>query len=191
MSDEDRFTELCRRYQHRVAGYALRRTGNAADAADITADVFLAAWRHIADVPDEDAALPWLFSTARRTLANHRRGDRRRSRLTTRLAQQLPEPAGTVERELPDLRAARDAFGSLSEPDRELLTLIGWEGLEHGRVAATLGCSRAALRVRLHRARRRFAAALAARGIDPTGMATDAQTPQGWAKEHATKERPA
>ncbi|RFU38840.1 sigma-70 family RNA polymerase sigma factor, partial [Actinomadura logoneensis] len=52
------------------------------------------------------------------------------------------------------------ALRSLPEADRELLTLVGWEGLGHAELATVLGCSRNAVRVRLHRARRRFARAL-------------------------------
>jgi DNA-directed RNA polymerase specialized sigma24 family protein len=65
-----------------------------------------------------------------------------------------PEYAG----ELAEIAAA---FRSLPEQDRELLALTGWEGLDHGQVAAVLGCSRNAVRIRLHRARRRFADAFA------------------------------
>jgi DNA-directed RNA polymerase specialized sigma24 family protein len=48
----------------------------------------------------------------------------------------------------------------MPEADRELLALAGWEGLDPGQIAAVLGCSRNAARIRLHRARRRFAAEL-------------------------------
>jgi RNA polymerase sigma-70 factor (ECF subfamily) len=53
------------------------------------------------------------------------------------------------------------ALAALSERDREVLLLIAWDGLAHDEAAAVCGCSRPALRVRLHRARRRFASELA------------------------------
>jgi RNA polymerase sigma-70 factor (ECF subfamily) len=52
------------------------------------------------------------------------------------------------------------AFRSLPEGDRELLALVGWEGLDHAQIATVLGCSRNAVRIRLHRARKRFRRAL-------------------------------
>jgi len=52
------------------------------------------------------------------------------------------------------------ALAGLRERDREVLLLVAWEGLEPARAAAALECSRAAFAVRLHRARRRLAAAL-------------------------------
>jgi len=60
---------------HRVPllGYALRRTDNTDDAADVLAETFLAAWRRLDEVPRGDEARLWLYGTARRVLANHRR----------------------------------------------------------------------------------------------------------------------
>jgi RNA polymerase sigma-70 factor (ECF subfamily) len=52
------------------------------------------------------------------------------------------------------------ALRSLGDTDREILTLAAWEDLDAGQIAVVLGCSRNAARIRLHRARRRLAAAL-------------------------------
>jgi RNA polymerase sigma factor (sigma-70 family) len=142
--------------------YVLRRTDNPDDAADVIAETFLTAWRRLDAVPPGDQARLWLYGVARRVLANHHRGERRRIAANDRLRAQLaaryqpPECTG----ELAEIAAA---FRSLPEPDRELLALVGWEGLDHGQVAAVLGCSRNAVRIRLHRARRRFAEAFASR----------------------------
>jgi RNA polymerase sigma factor (sigma-70 family) len=60
---------------------------------------------------------------------------------------------------------ARQAFERLSDDDRELLSLVAWEGLSGHEIAKVLGCSRGAARLRLHRARKRLAKELA--GLDP------------------------
>ena len=155
-----------------ILAYLLRRVAAPEDSADLLAEVFLAAWRRLDDVPAGDQARLWLYGVARRMLANHRRGERRRSALAGRLRADLaaryqpPEYSG----ELAQLAAA---LRSLPEADRELLALVGWEGLDAGQAAIVLGCSRNAARIRLHRARRRLAAALgrqpAARRPDPVG----------------------
>jgi len=143
-----------------VLGYVLRRTDNSDDAADVIAETFLTAWRRLDDIPRGDEARLWLYGVARRVLANHHRGARRRSALADRLradlaaAEQAPQFTG----ELADIAVA---FRGLPEADRELLALAGWEGLDAGQIATTLGCSRNAARIRLHRARRRLAGALA------------------------------
>jgi RNA polymerase sigma factor (sigma-70 family) len=142
-----------------ILGYVLRRTENSDNAADVMAETFLTAWRRLDDVPAGDEARLWLYGVARRVLANQHRGERRRSVLNDRLRADLvthgaPEYTG----ELAEIAAA---YRSLPEADRELLALVGWEELDHGQVSAVLGCSRNAVRIRLHRARRRFADALA------------------------------
>jgi len=57
-------------------------------------------------------------------------------------------------------RRLRIALCSLSEPDRELLLLVAWEGLTSAEAAEVLGISKVAARSRLHRARRRALHAL-------------------------------
>jgi RNA polymerase sigma-70 factor (ECF subfamily) len=56
----------------------------------------------------------------------------------------------------------RTALANLAEPDQEVLRLVGWEELTVAEAATVLGCTRTAAAVRLHRARRRLAAAMAA-----------------------------
>jgi RNA polymerase sigma-70 factor (ECF subfamily) len=52
------------------------------------------------------------------------------------------------------------ALGLLAESDRALLLMDAWDDLGTAAMSAVLGCSRAAVRVRLLRARRRLARAL-------------------------------
>ena len=73
-----------------------------------------------------------------------------------------------------DLVSDRDAWvralGTLSESDRETLMLVAWEGLDNTDAASALGCSAAAFRVRLHRARSRLEAAVAGTQDEPSGQ---------------------
>jgi RNA polymerase sigma factor (sigma-70 family) len=171
-----RFDELYAAHHQQVLGYLLRRTESTDDAADVFAETFLAAWRRLDDLPDGQQARMWLYGTARRTLANHRRGERRRTALAERLradlagSHQPPEYTG----ELAEISAA---FRGLPERDRELLALVAWEGLDPGQIAIVLGCSRNAARIRLHRARRRLADELARR--EPHPLQPDAYLMKG------------
>ncbi|TDD35073.1 sigma-70 family RNA polymerase sigma factor [Actinomadura sp. KC06] len=158
-----RFEEIYAANRARILGYALRRTADPQDAADVLAETFLTAWRRLDDVPSGAQARLWLYGVARRILANHHRGERRRSALAADLGSRLRTDLAVVaapEGVTGDLADVAAAFRSLPEPDRELLSLVGWEGLDHGEIATVLGCSRNAVRIRLHRARRRFARAL-------------------------------
>jgi RNA polymerase sigma factor (sigma-70 family) len=156
-----RFEAIYTAYHGQVLGYALRRTGSPDDAADVIAETFLTAWRRLDEMPSGPQARLWLYGVARRVLANHYRGERRRSALADRLRGELaaaylsPEYSG-------ELALIAAAFGRLPERQRELLALNAWEGLDYGQIAVVLGCSRNAVRVRLHRARSRFATELAA-----------------------------
>lgn len=148
-----RFERLWHQYAPAVAAYA-RRRASADVVDDAVAETFLVAWRRLDHVPHD--ALPWLFGVARRTLANQRRAEARRTALAERLDLQPP----AVTNEHPDRRVL-EALGTLGDLDRELLMLVAWEGLTPAEAAIALGSSAVACRVRLHRARARFAAALA------------------------------
>jgi RNA polymerase sigma-70 factor (ECF subfamily) len=153
----ERFEEFFAANREAVLGYLLRRTGNRHDAADLLAETFLVAWRRLDDVPPGDQTRPWLYGVARLVLANHLRGEGRRHALADRLRQELTEPGdpGGLE-SLPDNSPAAIAFQALPEQDRELLSLVAWEELDTAQIAITLGISRNAVRIRLHRARKRF-----------------------------------
>jgi RNA polymerase sigma factor (sigma-70 family) len=160
---ERRFRALFDTHRRLVLGYALRRVDEPADAADVVADTFLIAWRKLGDVPEGEAARAWLLGVARRVLANQRRGERRRSGLADRLAGELAAvlPAERVsERD----EAVRHALARVSEEDRELLLLAGWEGLSPSEIAVATGTLAVTVRSRLHRARRRLRAELTALG---------------------------
>ncbi len=155
-ADAARFAELFDRTHSRVLLYALRRVNNAEDAADVVGDTYLAAWRRMDEVPDGEPALFWLFATARRATANHRRGERRRDALTDRLREDLLTHARDHPAR-PESVVAK-ALRELSDEDQELLRLDAWEQLPPRDIAVVLGLSSGACRVRLHRARRRLAA---------------------------------
>lgn len=150
-----RFEDLYAAHRSRVFGYVLRRAGPD-DASDIIAETFLTAWRRLDEIPAGKEARLWLYAVARRVMANHRRGERRRSELANRLRREL-STVEIADEQTADLDELAAAFSRLSEADREVLALEAWEQLDPGEIAAVLGCSRNAARIRLHRARRRLA----------------------------------
>ena len=162
-----RFERLYDSHYADLLRYVVRRIDQPDHAADVVAETFLTAWRRVEDIPPGPEARPWLFGVARRAMANQRRGTRRRTALVDRLGAEL----ATVRVARPavsdvTLSALGGVFRALSDTDREVLSLVAWEALSAEEIAVALGCSRTAARIRLHRARRRFAGALAAAGID-------------------------
>ena len=155
------FESLVARVGPPLRGYLLRRTDRDT-AEDVLADTLLVLWRRRDDVPAA-GELPWCYGVARRCLANAQRAERRRHRLVLRLgglARPHDQPYGGPP-EVPDPDVRR-ALAVLGERDRELLMLWAWEDLAPADLARTLGVTVGAVHVRLHRARRRFAVALAA-----------------------------
>lgn len=153
---ERRFEEVFDASHRRLLAFVARRVDPICDAADIVAETYLVAWRRIGDVPEGDAAIPWLFAVARRLLSNHYRGQQRRLALADRVRTAIeaappPPPPGT---------AVIDVLATLSPEDQEILRLDAWDGLKPQEIAQVMDISSSAARVRLHRARRRLAARL-------------------------------
>ncbi|MFI9597896.1 RNA polymerase sigma factor [Nonomuraea sp. NPDC052265] len=161
-----RFVEIYESVYEPILGYVLRRCPHPEDAADVVAETFTTAWRRIDELPEGDEARLWLYGVARRVLANHRRGEERHEQRTAALRERLaafPALARSPEDEMSQMGKV---FRGLSDDDRELLSLVAWEALDHGQIARVLGISRNAVRIRLYRARRRFARDLAKAGFD-------------------------
>jgi RNA polymerase sigma-70 factor (ECF subfamily) len=175
LDDADRRTvidEWFRRYADRVFAYLLHRADRPT-AQDVLQEVFVTAFVKADQLPDPP--LGWLFGTGRRLLANRYRGRRRHDRLIDRLIDDASsEPdAGTAELKL----AFAETLAGLPQADREVLTLTGWYELTPAQAAEALGCTPSAYAVRLHRARKRLAAALDAagyRGVTPAGQLAEA-----------------
>lgn len=158
---ESRFSCLYQRHEREILRYALRRCADPQDAADVVAETFLVAWRRLGDVPAGDEARLWLYATARRVHSNHRRGANRRSRLAERLRDEL-------RRQIPvqppaERHGVIEALAEMRDVDRELLMLVGMEGLTPSEAARVLGISAVTSRTRLHRARRRLSSRLSER----------------------------
>jgi RNA polymerase sigma factor (sigma-70 family) len=160
--DERWFTDLYAARYADVVRYGRRRLADADAADELAQEVFTVAWRRRGEVPEH--GLPWLYAVARRLLANYRR------RAPAPLPLDDPDRVpGNATRPGDGDRVAevRAALATLSEPDQEILRLIGWEELSVVEAAAVLGCTRTTATVRLHRARKRLVAALATRSRPP------------------------
>ena len=170
ISVEPGFDRFVRQHARPVLAYCLRRSSRA-DAHEAAAEVFAVAWRRFEDVPDGDAARFWLFGVARRVLANQRRAQQRRSRLTRRIASfaaaPVPGPETIVVRNAEDQQVV-EALQTLHVHDQEVLALIVWDEVPRARVAALLGVSEQAVHKRYQRALGRLEAVLAREGGHPT-----------------------
>jgi RNA polymerase sigma-70 factor (ECF subfamily) len=160
-ADHEREARFRRAYEQaygRVYAYAARRVG--VDAADeVTAEVFLVAWRRFDVMPRDQ--LPWLYGVARNVVARYGATQTRQERARKALAS---ERAGSGPSETGD-PALWSAWEQLSASDREVLALIAWEELSVHEAAIAIGCSAPVFSVRLHRARKRLERLLTQRTV--------------------------
>jgi RNA polymerase sigma-70 factor, ECF subfamily len=163
----DRFERCFRDHHAQILAFSVRRVSGREFAEDVVADTFAVAWRRRDRIPDP--ALPWLYAVASHVIANQYRSTRRRHNLDLRLAHETGtvEPASDPAESLGRRDAFSAAFALLAEPEREVLRLIAWDGLDTRDAARVFGCSPGAFRVRLHRARRKLAKQLEAAGHSP------------------------
>jgi RNA polymerase sigma-70 factor (ECF subfamily) len=153
-TDPDAFRELYSRYAERIYGYFARRTSDADSAHDLTAETFAQAWLVRARFRDEAAgsAAPWLFGIARNVLLMSVRRGRLERRASERLG--LLERAEEASCVRPSERwadGADELLDTLPPGQRDAVRLRVLHDLDYDQVAAALGTSPPAARVRVHR----------------------------------------
>lgn len=168
----DAFGELFDRHARPVYNYLFRHTGDWSEAEDLTAAVFLQAWRRRGQVVfDRDSALPWLLGVARLVLRNARRAQVRyqaalyRAGAEAASSASVADPADLIAGRIDDdrqLAMLRAAVGRLPKPQREAVELCVYSGLDLQAAAVALGIPVGTVKSRLHRAKQRLAGDLSA-----------------------------
>lgn len=157
LDDPDRFGEIFERYSRRVFGYVVKRVPRE-DAADLTGDVFLRAFRfrHKYDLTRPEA-LPWLFGIATNVIGEYLRKRTRRIRIGLRPdAVQGPSVEDIATGRVDAAKAwpaLENTLRSLKQRDRSVLILYALEDLSYQEISDALGVPVGTVRSRLHRAR--------------------------------------
>lgn len=150
----------------RTVVYTRLREPEAVD--EVMQEVALAAVRQAAPLADPSKVAPWLYRLAVRQALLYRRKCGRRRRLTARYADRLAPTEAVTRNPLDWLlhsercQQVRKALSRLSARDSEILLLKYSEDWSYHMIAAHLGVSHSAVETRLHRARKRLRAELAA-----------------------------
>jgi RNA polymerase sigma factor (sigma-70 family) len=172
--DAEAFESFYREHVDAVLRYATRRTDDPHDAADLVAEVFLAAIRSAAGYREElGSPLAWLYGIARNLAAAERRRAARAFDAEARIAGHRlldQDDIARLEECIDAERSSRSLLNhiaKLPESQREVLELIAVDGLTTAQAAAVLGISTVAARVRLHRARSALHTMLRATTHDP------------------------
>ena len=159
---EDLVAALYAAYADRVYRYLLSRTGQPADAEELTSRTFLNALSHLDDFRGRGAQFgAWLMSTAHNLLANWYRDRGRRppeAPLDDALAlpAQGPDPEASFEAS-EDARRVRRAIRSLPRDRQQLLALKYVEGRTNADIGRAMGRSEGAIKALHHRTLRQLA----------------------------------
>lgn len=158
--DPDAFEAFYRAHIETVRRFVARRVSDPHLAADLTADVFLAAIDAAGTYrPGRGSPAAWLVGVARNVLASEFRRQTRQQNLHRRISGRRLLDADSItrlEERIDAERETRRLYAALSEldpRDRLLIELVAIDGLTVADAAKHLDLKPATARVRLHRAR--------------------------------------
>lgn len=188
--DPDAFRDLFDEHVRSVYNHAFRLMGNWSAAEDVVSLTFLEAWRlrDRVDVSVDGGSLrPWLLGIATNVARNVRRAARRHDVALARLPKEdvVPDFAEEVTARINDrerLVVVRMALAALRKPEREVLALCVWSGLDYAEAAEALGVPVGTVRSRLSRARKKLNKLVTAARLRPPEEGREPQARYGQVK---------
>jgi len=148
--------ELVAQHHGAVYGYAYRLTGAAADAEDLSQQVFLIAQQKVVQLRDPAAARGWLFTILRRCFSKNLKRNRALS------ARRLPLNVENVPAEIPSDEAPIDpeqlqvALDELPPKYRLVVVMFFFEDCSYRQIAEQLKVPIGTVMSRLARAKARL-----------------------------------
>jgi RNA polymerase sigma factor (sigma-70 family) len=171
--DPELFEVFYRGHVEEVQRFVARRVGERERAADLTAEIFLAAIESAHRYrPRAGAPKAWLFGIARVLVASDRRRRGREQAREERFRGSAlldEEDAARMDERIDAAAQSRRLYAAmdgLGEGERAVLELVAIDGLTVAEAAAAVGVRPVTARVRLHRARGKLRAELEAAGGD-------------------------
>lgn len=170
--DLDAFDVLVRQHQERLYATLYHVTSNHEDAADLTQETFIKAFRSLRKFRGQSSFFTWLYRIGVNKAINFlkQRGNRRQMSLND-LDQHVEHDPALVEMVSEDtpVRGAgltelqerlNTAMQKLSEEHRMVVTLHDIQGLPHEQIGRIMGCNVGTVRSRLFYARQQLQAHL-------------------------------
>lgn len=165
--DTDAFEALVTAYQKQVYNLALRTVGNEEDAADMTQEAFLRAYRSLGSFRGDSKFSVWLYRLTTNICIDFLRSRGRRPTVSLTAADEDEEPqeldvaddrfdpVQSLERaEL--RRAVQRGLASLPEDYRRILMLRELSGLSYAEIGQMLRLEEGTVKSRLFRARKKL-----------------------------------
>lgn len=152
----DSFEELFNTHYRKVYALCLRMTGDAADAEDLTQEVFVRLHFKLSTFRGESAFSTWLYRlTVNHVLMHFRKTRRKKEDLTEdgELPELSSDSFGPSAFPVLERLALDEAIVKLAPRYRAVFVLHDIQGLQHLEIAKVLGCSVGTSKSQLHKAR--------------------------------------
>lgn len=169
--DAAAFDEVVDRHKAKIYNYLYRMMGNAADAEDLTQEVFVRLYTSLDSFRSQASLNTWLFRIAGNLCIDHFRRSRKHRAVAFSLDEPLdrdtPEAGGSQTHEVADLtyephrvaeraetaQQIQQALQQLPEKLRAVLILHDVEGMPYEEIAQVVACPLGTVKSRLFNAR--------------------------------------
>jgi RNA polymerase sigma-70 factor (ECF subfamily) len=148
------YARLVERYQGYVFTLVLRQTGNREDAEEVAQDVFVKAYRSLADFRGDARFSTWLYTIVRTSCATFLR--KRRPVIKPLDTIDLPQDGEAEAETRSRYGALNRAIGRLGPEDAQVLSLFYQAEQTLEEIGRIMGLETNTVKVRLHRARHRL-----------------------------------
>ena len=176
------FEKLVTAYEKNVYNIALRMVGDPDDAADMTQETFIKAYRALSGFRGDSKFSSSLYRIASNVCLDFLRSRSRHPQVSLstvdeddRATFELPDMRQNPEEQLMKklgMEAVRRGLEQLPEQQRQILVLRELGGLSYAELAQTLGLEEGTVKSRIFRARKRLCALLLCDGNISDGAAS-------------------
>jgi RNA polymerase sigma-70 factor, ECF subfamily len=159
--------ELYAAYGQRFYAYALRLTGDPAQAEDVVQDALVAAWKSARNFRGEGRVIAWLLGIVHHTALKSLRHPLQP--ITDEMEETLQAGSPSPEQQVEQAEQAarlRAGLRALSPEHRAVLELVFYQGLSLGEVAQVCRVPLGTVKSRLSYARQQLRGALTRQGLE-------------------------
>ena len=170
--DLDSFDALTLKHRDRLMSVIYNMTSNSEDAADLTQEAFVKAFRSIGRFKGKSSFFTWLYRIGVNVTLSHLQKNRSRRFFSLEnlseevnqetafevLASRSKADRGTLLNELQE--KLNEALQKLSNKHRAIVVLFEIEGQSHKQISEIMKCSEGTVRSRLHYAKQQLQAYL-------------------------------
>ena len=155
------FEQIIQRHEREIMRYLLRVSGNRDDAADLSQETWLRAYRAYPRLQPESDVRPWLYAIAINLCRNRARDGARRARVI--VGDNEGNTVGRHHRFLDENEGyaavhMREMIADLPTKQREALHLRYFAGLDYAEIAGAMGGSEESARANVSQAMKKLKA---------------------------------